>query len=54
MKEKQDKIDGLGRLLREKQEMKNDGLLMRFPTGDDGVMRSFVIFAQLCNFCATL
>ena len=37
IEEKQEKIDGLGRLLREKQEMKNDGLLIRFPTGDDGI-----------------
>ena len=37
IEEKQDKINGLGRLLREKQEMKNDGLLIRFPTGDDGI-----------------
>ena len=37
IEEKQEKINGLGRLLREKQELKNDVLLIRFPTGDDGI-----------------
>lgn len=37
IEEKKEKIGELGRLLREKQELLNEGLLVRFSTGEDGI-----------------